>query len=209
MKIVPALLTDNQDEFKRMLAFCGEFTDFVQVDIMDGIFVPSRSITVREVRALSPPLRSEAHLMAENPLDWIEAFSHFGAERIIYHFEVCAEHKKIISRIRSKGLGVGIAINPPTQIGDFEDLVEEVDMVLFMSVHPGFYGSAFIPEVLNKISEFKKLFPNKTVGIDGGVKLENVHLIARAGIEHICVGSALLKAPDPRKAYEKFIKIIQ
>ena len=82
-------------------------------------------------------------------------------------------------------------------------------MVLFMSVHPGFYGSAFIPEVLSKIVEFKKLFPHKTVGIDGGVKLENVHLIARIGIEHICVGSALLKAPDPRKAYEKFMKIIQ
>ena len=105
MTIVPALLTGKREELLRMLSVCEGFTDFVQIDIMDGIFVPSRSITVEEVKSVSSRLRSEAHLMVRDPLRWLEAFNRFGAERIIYHFEASTGHKKIISQCSKTIIG--------------------------------------------------------------------------------------------------------
>ena len=207
MKIIPAILTGKQEEFFELLSVCEKFTDYAQIDIMDGEFVPSQSITAEDLSIVtSPKLRSEAHLMVKDPLSWVDTFFRFGSERIIYHFEACNDHKKVISQIKAKGLSVGLAVNPPTQIEDFEYLIEFVDIILFLSVIPGFYGSAFIPSVLNKIEKFKKLFPYKSVGIDGGVKLGNVCSIAQSGVDHIYIGSALLKRPNPMKAYQEFMR---
>ncbi len=208
MRIVPALLTQDADELKRMCALCRGFTDYVQVDIMDGEFVSSRSVAIRDIMAVAPGINSEAHLMVKNPLEWLDAFARFGAERIIYHFEAVDDHQSVVSEIRRRGFGAGLAVNPDTKIDDFSPLVEKIDMVLFMSVVPGFYGSTFIPEVLDKISAFKKRFPEMRTGIDGGVKADNVKEIAGLGVDDICIGSALLKAADPQKAYREFTQVI-
>ncbi|MEM7816974.1 MAG: ribulose-phosphate 3-epimerase, partial [Candidatus Aenigmatarchaeota archaeon] len=113
-----------------------------------------------------------------------------------------------IESIRSKNLEVGIAVNPYTKIEEFEFLLEKVDTVLFMSVEPGFYGSPFITGVLEKIKEFKKLYPNKTIGIDGGIKLDNFKEVKNIGVDYICIGSAILKAKNPKEAYFKFLNLI-
>ncbi|UCC95723.1 MAG: ribulose-phosphate 3-epimerase [Candidatus Omnitrophota bacterium] len=207
--IIPALLTAKRDELIQMLSVCREFTDYVQIDIMDGKFVPSMSLGLQDLEAISPLIQSEAHLMVEEPGDWLDAFAKFGSRRIIFHVEIENDHKEIIKRIRARNLEVGIAINPPTQLSDFVDLCELVDVVLFMTVNPGFYGSAFVPQVLEKIKEFKRLFPRKTVGIDGGVKLANIQQIAESGVDYICVGSAIFKAPRPKEAYLKFLKLFK
>ncbi|MCD6228042.1 MAG: ribulose-phosphate 3-epimerase [Candidatus Omnitrophica bacterium] len=204
MKIIPAILTDNREEFLKMLEITKEFADYVQIDIMDGKFVPSRSITIDDLKGINFPIISEAHLMVEDPCKWIEPFKEFGAQRIIYHYEIAQDHQKVISRIRSKGLSPGLAVNPSTSIEEFKDLVDEVEMVLFMSVNPGFYGSKFIPQVLEKITQFKKLFPNKRIGIDGGIKLDNLKLVKGLAIDYICVGSAILKNPNPKESYQQF-----
>lgn len=204
--IVPALLTDQRDQLIKMLEVCKGFTDFVQVDVMDGVFVPSSSITASDLKGIKPAVMSEAHLMTVDPLGWLDVFKEFGSKRIIYHFEIEADHSKIIEEIKARGFEVGIAINPPTAIKDFIFLLDEVSVVLFMSVNPGFYGAAFIPEVLDKIKAFKKAYPDKVVGIDGGVKLENLKAVSDSGVDYICVGSALMKAPDPARAYKELLE---
>lgn len=209
MKIVPAILTDNKKNFSKMLEACRTFTDYVQVDIMDGEFVPSRSIIAKDVETVNVPIRSEAHLMVKEPLRWISAFKRFGSERIIFHFEIKSKHLEIIDAIKRAGLEAGIAINPATEIKDFDFLVNRVDSVLFMSVVPGFYGAEFIPQVLEKIKKFKTLYPKKTTGIDGGVKLDNLKQVVQSNVDYICIGSAILKAADSKEAYLKILDSIK
>lgn len=206
--IVPALLTDNKDEFIRMLNTCQEFAPYVQIDIMDGEFVSSKSIDMADVKGLKYPLRSEAHLMVEDPLRWIVPFKEFGSERIIFHYEIQKDKEEVIGAIRSHGLQVGLAVNPGTSIDEFRHLVEKIDGILFLSVVPGFYGSQFMPQVLEKIKEFKVLYPRTTIGIDGGIKMDNMKEISRLGIDYICIGSALMKHASPKEAYQKLLEVI-
>lgn len=206
MEIVPAILTKDKNEFSDMFEMSEQFANMVQVDIMDGKFVPSESIKQEDLKGHKASKFVEAHLMVIDPLEWIDAFYEFGAKRIIFHLEVPGNKEKIIQKIRSRGLGVGIAVNPDTKIEDISNLVGNVDTVLFMSVVPGFYGSKFIPSVLDKIKEFSKIYPGKPVGIDGGVKLSNIEQIVSFGVEFICVGSALLKSEDSSKSYSEFIQ---
>ncbi|MDD5195458.1 MAG: ribulose-phosphate 3-epimerase, partial [Candidatus Omnitrophica bacterium] len=185
--IVPALLTNSKVELEKMLTLCQSFTDYVQVDIMDGEFVPSKSITQADLENTRCTIESEAHLMVKDPLAWLNAFKALGTKRIIYHFEIEEDHSKIIGQIRKAGFEVGLAVNPYTETGDFNHLIDELDSVLFMSVIPGFYGSKFIPEVLDKIMRFKKIYPKKLTGIDGGVKLDNLAGIKASGVDYVCV----------------------
>ncbi|MFA5337684.1 MAG: ribulose-phosphate 3-epimerase [Candidatus Omnitrophota bacterium] len=201
--VVPAILTDKKEELIDMANNCSKFCDYLQIDVMDGKFVPSKSISVADLKNIRFPVKSEAHLMVTDPLEWVEAFKNAGAHRIIYHFEIQDQHLRIIDKIKKQNLEVGLAINPSTRINDFSFLVDKLDSVLFMSVIPGFYGSKFIPEVLDKIKEFKKIYPSKCAGIDGGVKADNVSTIAQSGVDYVCVGSAILRATNPKDAYLK------
>jgi len=206
--VIPALLTDKKDELSAMLKVCSEFCDYAQIDIMDGEFVPSSSIAISDLKGLSLPLRCEAHLMVRGPLKWLEPFKKIGAEKIVYHFEIEKNHFEIISKIRKAGMNVGLAVNPPTTIKEFEHLVDKVDTVLFLSVNPGFYGAAFISEVLEKVRAFKAKYPNKNVSIDGGIKLNNAQKAKNAGVDDICVGSAILKSKNPKQAYLEFLNLL-
>ena len=204
--IVPAVLTDKKEELVYMLSVCKEFAEFVQIDVMDGKFVPSVSIIPDDLAVLKSPLRCEAHIMADDPLRWIMPFKEFGAEKIIFHFEAKSDKDKVIRNIREAGLRAGLAVNPNTKIEEFSSFVGKVDSILFLSVTPGFYGSPFIPQVLGKIKKFNALYPHIETGIDGGIKLNNINEVKKAGLDYICVGSAILKAPCPREAYSNFIK---
>lgn len=206
--IIPALLANSKEELIEMINICVQFTDYVQIDIMDGKFVPSKSIGLPDLRDLHIQVRCEAHLMVNEPLEWVESFKRIGAEKIIYHFEIEKDHSKVIAKIRESGLKVGIAVNPSTEIGQFEFLIDEVDTILFMSVDPGFYGAQFMPEVLKKIRSFRRKYPQKNIGIDGGVKPDNLLNIKNTGLNYICVGSAILKDGHPKQAYEKLQKLL-
>ena len=208
MKIVPAVLTDNRDKFISLLKAADGFAEQVQIDIMDGKLVPSSSVSKQDLKGVKLSSYAEAHLMVEDPLSWLDAFEEMGAKRIIFHFEIKENRQEVISRIRGRNLEVGLAVNPPTQIEEFKDLVESVDMVLFMAVHPGFYGAKFVPEVVDKIKEFKRIYPDKPIGIDGGVKLDNAKEISSLGLDFICVGSAIFNAPDPAQSYRDFVQTI-
>ena len=206
--IVPAVLAKEREEFIKMLKVCKEFTNFVQIDLMDGKFVPSFSITWKDLQGIKFSLNSEAHLMVDNPLMWVQACKEFGSQRIVFHYEIEEDKRRVITEIRKMGVGVGLAVNPQTLIDEFKYLVDEVDTVLFMSVNPGFYGAKFIPAVYEKIKSFRRLYPNKKIGVDGGVKLNNVREIFEIGVDYIYVGSAILQADNPKQAYLNFLQVL-
>lgn len=207
-RIVPALLTDKREDFKRMVEACAKFTDYIQIDIMDGEFVSSRSINKQDLSEVTIPIGNEAHLMVNDPCSWIEVFKNHGADRIIFHYEINKDYLEVIKKIKKAGLSAGIAVNPSTKIEDFKFLVKEVEVVLFMSVIPGFYGASFNQEVLDKIKQFKIEYPSKCAGIDGGIKFSNLKEVKASGVDYICVGSAILQNDNPPQAYREFMSLI-
>jgi len=202
-RIVPAILTDDPKALKTMAQQAAGFADFVQIDIMDGQFVPSHSVTWQNLIGTPLKFKWEAHIMVNHPEEQIAGFKGAGASRIVFHYEATPSPEEVIKAIRASGLEVGLAVNPGTPVADFLPLADKVDAVLFLSVNPGFYGAEFIPAVLNKIREFRKLRPEVETGIDGGVKENNVAEIASTGVSYICVGSAIFRAPDPAAAFRK------
>lgn len=208
MKIVPAILTEKQQDLKLMLAQAETFTDFVQIDFMDGSFVPSKSIAPEDLAEININIDWEAHLMVKGPIHYLSSLNKEGLKRIIFHWEADPHPASVISAIRDIGLYVGLAINPGTALSQFEEFVNQVDSVLFLSVHPGFYGSPFIAEVLEKISQFRANFPSILIGIDGGISLDNIQRVRLSGVDYACVGSRIFRHDNPRKSYEEFVKTI-
>jgi ribulose-phosphate 3-epimerase len=208
IRVVPAILTDNALAFNKMVQQARTYTDYVQVDIMDGQFVPSKSITWEQITGLPPGLNWEVHLMVKNPETQMAGYKKAGAIKTIFHFEATSNPVKVIAAARQLGLQVGLAVNPETPVERILPLTERIDSVLFLSVHPGFYGATFVPEVLDKIVELRRARPKLTIGIDGGVKENNIFQIAKTGVNEIFVGSAILMQPDPGEAYRKLLLLI-
>lgn len=192
-----------------MLHQTERFTDYVQVDIMDGQFVPSSSITWEHLAVLSPKLKWEAHLMVLKPEEYLAGFRKAGAQKLIFHFEATTSPTEVISQARKLGLKVGLAVNPETEIPAFLPLADKVDSVLFLTVHPGFYGAKFLPEVMDKVTAFRKVRPQAEIGIDGGIKESNIANVSRSGVNVIYVGSAIFRQPDPAQAYRQLQTLAQ
>lgn len=207
IRVVPALLTDDPKALENMVRQAETFTDYVQFDIMDGQFVPSRSITWEHLARLPMKLSWEAHLMVMHPEACLEDFQRTGAQQIVFHYEATSSPREVISLVRNLGLRVGLAINPETPISAILPLTSEVDSVLFLSVNPGFYGSKFIPAVLDKIVEFRRHQPGMEIGIDGGIKENNITRIARSGVNTIYVGSAISLHPQPGESYRHLLAL--
>ena len=208
MKIVPAILTDKVQDLKLMLAQAETFSDFVQIDFMDASFVPSQSIAPKDLAEIKINIGWEAHLMVKEPINYLSSLNRDGLKRIIFHWKASPHPESIVSAVRNLGLEVGLAINPETILSQFEGLVDKIDSVLFLSVHPGFYGSPFIAEVLEKIGAFRSHFPATMIGIDGGISLDNIRRVKSSGVDYACVGSRIFRHDDPRKSYEEFQKAI-
>lgn len=208
-RVVPAILTDDPKDLKALVRQAESFTDYVQFDFMDGQFVPSRSVTWEHLANLEMKLSWEAHLMILHPESWLEDLRQAGAQKVVLHYEAAPSPGEVISQARRLDLKVGLAVNPETSVSTFLPLADEVDSVLFLSVHPGFYGSKFIPEVLDKIAEFRSAKPDMEIGIDGGIKEGNIARIARAGVDVIYVGSAVFLQPQPAESYRHLVTLAQ
>lgn len=206
MRIVPAILTDNPQDLKRMLAQAEAFTDFVQIDFMDGDFVPSKSLTPADLAEIEIRIGWEAHLMVKDPIGYLSSLNKKGLKRVVFHWEADPHPESIVSALRDLGLAVGLGINPETAFSQFEDLVPHIDSVLFLSVHPGFYGSPFVEEVLEKVREFRSRYPSTVMGIDGGVALDHIQRLKSLKMDYACVGSRIFRHNNPGKSYEKFVK---
>ncbi|MDY7032715.1 MAG: ribulose-phosphate 3-epimerase [Thermodesulfobacteriota bacterium] len=209
MRIVPAILTDKRDEFLHMIDIAKGFTNYVQADFMDGNFVPSKSIALNALKGLEFSLNVEAHLMVKDSKRYLPVLKSSGIKKIIFHFEAEPDPQMLIRSIKDLEMEAGLAVNPETTISDFAYLVPHVDSLLFLSVDPGFYGSPFIPDVLNKIKTFGAQHSSVCTGIDGGISLENVKDVKASGVDYACVGSRIFMQPNPCKSYEAFVSRIE
>jgi len=209
IRVVPAILTDDPIALGKMVLQTETFTDFAQFDIMDGRFVPSRSVSCKEIASLGTKLTWEAHLMVLHPESYLEEFQQAGAQKIVFHYEATPSPDQVIRQIKKLGMMAGLALNPESPVEAIRPLLGELDSLLFLSVNPGFYGAKFIPEVLDKIIAFRKIHPRMETGIDGGVKDSNIMQIAETGVNVIYVGSAILMQPDPVEAYRRLVRLAE
>ncbi|MDD5547251.1 MAG: ribulose-phosphate 3-epimerase [Candidatus Omnitrophica bacterium] len=209
MRIVPAVLTDKPDELKRMIAQAEGFCDLVQIDIMDGRFVPSKSISAADLAKIKTGLKLEVHLMVEEPGKYLEPFKRAGAKRIVFHYESKEDPSSVIQKIRALGLEAGIAINPGTPVSKVEGYFKDIDVLLFLSVNPGFYGSKFIPEVCDKACALMGRNGRPVIAMDGGLKMDNILMIKEAGVDLACVGSGIFGKGDPKENYKNLAETVR
>ena len=202
-RVVPAILTNDPKALEAIVRQAEVFTNYAQFDIMDGQFVPSQSITWEHLASLSMKLNWEVHLMVLHPEEHLQDFHRAGAQKVVFHYEATSSPREVISLARDLGLGVGLAVNPDTSVSSFLPLADEIDSILFLTVHPGFYGSKFIPEVMDKVAELRSARPDIEIGVDGGIKESNIAEIARAGVDVIYVGSAIFLQPQPGESFRR------
>lgn len=180
--------------------------DYIHVDVMDGHFVPNITIGPLIVEAIRPitKLPLDVHLMIENPDQYIEAFAKAGADYITVHVEASRHLHRTIQLIKSTGVKAGVVLNPATPVDSLKHIIEDVDMVLLMSVNPGFGGQKFISSVLPKIRQVKELAdslnPNLEIEVDGGVNEDTAKLCVEAGANVLVAGSAVFNKEDRETA---------
>jgi len=208
-RIVPAILTDDATELARLVALANSFAPFVQVDMMDGTFVPTHSIGIEDLRTLDIHFRWEAHLMVVDAVAYLAPLCGAGAARVIFHVESGGDPLEVVSTARSLGLGVGVALNPPTPVADVAGLLPLVDCVLLMTVYPGYYGAPFVPEVMSKVEQVRARSASVEIGVDGGVKEANLVDVLRHGVDTVCVGSAVFAAADPCASFLRLSALAQ
>jgi ribulose-phosphate 3-epimerase len=183
--------------------------DYIHVDVMDGHFVPNITIGPLIVDSIRPitKLPLDVHLMIENPDQYIEDFAKAGADYITVHVEACHHLHRTIHLIKSLGVKAGVVLNPATPVQLIEPIIEDLDMVLLMSVNPGFGGQKFISSVLSKIKQVKEMSEQKglnlEIEVDGGVNEETALLCVEAGATVLVAGSAVFNQSDRRDAISR------
>jgi ribulose-phosphate 3-epimerase len=216
IRLAPSILSSD---FSRL----GEQVDLIEkagahiihVDVMDGHFVPNISFGAPVMKCLTGKtgLPFDVHLMIENPDQYIEDFVTDQSEFITVHAEACPHLHRTVQHIKSLGIKAGVSINPATPVTALDCIIEDIDLVLIMSVNPGFGGQKYIPSSLRKIKEIKKIKdvrnPKLVIEIDGGITLDNVRAVIDAGVEMIVAGSSVFGAPDIEKRVHEFINIIK
>jgi ribulose-phosphate 3-epimerase len=205
VKIAPSILSADFACLADDVARVASESDLLHVDVMDGHFVPNLTIGAPVVERLRPrtDLFLDTHLMVTNPGDLLEQFARAGSNRCIVHVE-CGDPRPLFAEMRGLGIGVGLTLNPETPFAAVEPYLAEIDLLLVMSVHPGFGGQSFIPEVLDKVREARKLIDARDlpteIEIDGGIHEQTIGLAAEAGVDVFVAGSAIFGADDPAAA---------
>ncbi len=187
---------------------------YIHFDVMDGMFVPSISFGMPVLKSIHDTTEQvmDAHLMVQEPIRYIEAFKEAGADIVTIHLEACENVEETIAKIRECGMKVGLSICPETSEKEVEHLLSKIDMLLVMSVHPGFGGQKFIPESLDKIRAIRKMIEeqelNVDIQLDGGIYLTNVREVLDAGANIIVAGSAVFKG-EPAQNTKEFMEILK
>ena len=202
--LAPSILSANfakMGEEVRSMEECG--ADIIHYDVMDGVFVNNITFGLKMLQDIRPYTRLpiDAHLMIVSPEKYVERFAKAGADYITVHYEACKENlRQVLELIRSTGAKCGAVINPDTPVEKIKDVIPLCDMVLVMSVFPGFGGQKFIPSALDKLREIREIIDGLDkeilLEVDGGVTADNVAEIKAAGADVIVTGSAVFNAPD-------------
>lgn len=183
--------------------------DYVHIDVMDGTFVPEITLGALIVKAIRPVTDAvfDVHLMVEHPDTQIESFAKAGADIITFHVEAAKHPHRVLQAIKAAGCKAGICLNPGTPLSMVEELLDELDMIVIMSVNPGYGGQKFIPNSLDKIARLKAMLAkagsSAEIEVDGGVTVDNCKTLAEAGADVLVAGSAVYKAQDITEAIRK------
>jgi ribulose-phosphate 3-epimerase len=207
VRIAPSILSADFAKLGDAVAMAERGgAELIHVDVMDGHFVPNITIGVPVVKSLRRIARVplDVHLMIENPDLYIGAFAEAGAAIMSVHIEALRHVHRTVQAIKALGVQAGVAINPGTPVGALRDIAADVDLVLVMSVNPGFGGQTFIPRSESKIREVRALLDDvgnpAPIEIDGGVDKHNVARVVAAGARIVVAGSAIFNTPDPERA---------
>lgn len=211
----PSILTANFANLQKDIEMLNQSEgDWIHVDVMDGVFVPNISFGFAVIKAIkqyaTKPL--DVHLMIVDPDRYLEEFKNVGADGITVHYEACTHLNRTINKIKELGCRAGVAINPHTPVALLDDIIEDIDLVLVMSVNPGFGAQKFIANTYKKIADVKALSasrnPDLYIEIDGGVDETNAAKLINTGANVLVAGNAVFSAPDPGKAISKLKHIV-
>ncbi|MCI8646807.1 MAG: ribulose-phosphate 3-epimerase [Firmicutes bacterium] len=211
MQLAPSILSADFSRLGEDVSLVEQAgADVIHVDVMDGHFVPNISYGAVVMKSLlgRTKLPFDVHLMIEHPDQYVEDFVTEQTEYITVHQEACTHLHRTLQHIKGLGVKAGVALNPATPLAALDYILEEADLILIMSVNPGFGGQKFIPSALRKVRELKALKKKQglgfTIEIDGGVSLDNVKTITDAGVELVVAGSSVFKADDVKARVRTF-----
>lgn len=209
IKIAPSLLASDFSKLAEEVKTI-ENADMLHLDVMDGHFVPNLSFGPGLISDLrnKTDLIFDTHLMISNPEDYIEDYAEAGSDYITFHIEATSHSHRLIQRIKEAGCKAGVSLNPGTSLDDIKYILPDLDLVLIMSVNPGFGGQKYISQITEKISELSNMIneidSNVEIAVDGGIKLHNVNEVIKAGADVIIAGSAIFGSEDRHQIIEKF-----
>jgi len=198
--IVPAVIAKTQPELDDIFSRIKDSARWLQLDIMDNKFVPNTSLDF-DFQLPQGKYRFEAHLMIEDPEEWIgENWN--KVDTIIAHFEAVKEPEGIIESVKKKHRKMAFALNPETSVDQIKDYLNKIDQVLIMTVHPGFYGSPFLPETMDKIRKLREFKPDLDIEVDGGISPDTIEEVNQAGANMFVSGSYLVKSENIKERIE-------
>ncbi|NLE08828.1 MAG: ribulose-phosphate 3-epimerase [Dehalococcoidales bacterium] len=203
IKIAPSILSADFSKLGQQVAAAAEAgADYIHIDVMDGHFVPNITIGPAVVKAIRPctGIPFDVHLMIERPADYIRQFAEAGADIITVHVEACPHIHRTIQAIKEMGKKAGASVNPGTPVDRLEDILPDLDLVLIMTVNPGFGGQKFIPGTLNKIGTIRETIDlmglDTEIEVDGGINTETAAKVVEAGADVLVAGAAVFNGND-------------
>jgi len=206
VEIVPAVLVKTAEELKQRVKEVEPFVNRIQIDIMDGKFVPNKTIQPGNMKGFKTKLMKEAHLMVNDNERYVEAFLDLDFDMIIVHYESCKDIRGIIKKVKDRDKKIALAINPPTPLLAIKHYLDDLDMVLIMTVNPGFSGQGFDSSVMPKIRELRNMKKDLDIQVDGGIKVGTAKQAAEAGANIFASCSGIYNFEDKGEAIKTLKK---